>query len=46
VTYATGAGISFADRAEIDRIVEATKPTHGMRSLVHAVVMSPLFRNK
>jgi hypothetical protein len=47
VTYATGATISFADRAVIDDIVAATKNTdHGIRSILHAVVASPLFLNK
>ena len=47
VTYATGAEISFADRATIDEIVAATAKTdHGVRSLVHAVVQSTLFRHK
>jgi hypothetical protein len=47
VTYATGARISFADRAVIEEIVTATRPNHhGVRSLVHAIVMSSLFQNK
>lgn len=47
VTYATGAPISFADRAEIERIVAATKAgDHGFRSLIHAVVQSEAFGSK
>jgi hypothetical protein len=47
ITYGTGAGISFADRAALDEIVAATKKNdHGVRSLVHAVVQSPVFRQK
>jgi hypothetical protein len=47
LVYATGAGISFADRAEVERIVTATtKSNHGVRSLIHAVVQSRLFTNK
>ena len=47
LTYATGAPISFADRAEIERIVETTRDKdHGLRSLIHAVVQSPLFHSK
>lgn len=47
VTYATGAGISFADRAVLEEIVASTrKSDHGVRSLVHAVVQSRLFRHK
>jgi len=45
--YATGAGIRFADREAIDRIVAKTKATkHGLRSLVHEVVASDLFQTK
>jgi hypothetical protein len=47
VTYATGAEISFADRAALDEIIASTKKTdHGVASLVHAVVHSRLFRHK
>jgi hypothetical protein len=42
--YATGAEVSFADRAEIRRIVESTKSSeHGLRSLIHALAASDLF---
>jgi Protein of unknown function (DUF1588)/Protein of unknown function (DUF1585)/Protein of unknown function (DUF1592) len=45
--YATGAPITFADRAEIDRIIATTRAKdHGFRSLIHAVVQSPLFQSK
>ncbi|MFM8727282.1 MAG: DUF1585 domain-containing protein, partial [Planctomycetaceae bacterium] len=47
VLYATGAEIDFADRAVIEQIVRDTKvQKHGLRSLLHAVVQSPLFREK
>ena len=47
VTYATGAGISFSDRAAIEAIVARTRTGgHGVRSMLHAVVASPLFLNK
>ncbi len=47
LTYATGAPPQFADRDEIERIVERTKKTeHGLRSLLHEVVQSRMFRNK
>jgi hypothetical protein len=46
-TYATGAEISFADRAEIQRVVEAAKGSeYGLRTLLHQVVASRLFRSK
>jgi hypothetical protein len=42
--YATGTEISFADRAEIRRIVAQTKANgYGLRSLLHALAQSPLF---
>jgi len=47
VVYATGAPVDFADRGVVDQILVDTKPRdHGLRSLVHAVVQSPLFRFK
>jgi hypothetical protein len=45
--YATGAPIRFADRAAIEQTLQATAPkNYGVRSLVHAVVQSELFRSK
>lgn len=45
ITYATGTPVSFADRAEIERIVASTRANdHGFRSLIHAVVGSQLFQ--
>lgn len=45
--YATGAPISFADRKAIQEIVQKTRQKkHGFRSLIHAVVQSPLFQQK
>ena len=42
--YATGTEVSFADRAEIRRIVEATKKSgHGFRSLIHALAANSIF---
>ena len=46
-TYATGAGISFADRSEIEKIAQRTKGKGGgFRTLIHEIVQSPLFQNK
>jgi hypothetical protein len=45
--YATGAPVRFSDRPQIDAIVTAAKPeSYGVRSLVHALVQSELFRKK
>ncbi len=47
VVYSTGATPTMADRREIDRIVAATaEADHGVRSIVHAVVQSDLFRSR
>jgi hypothetical protein len=45
--FATGAPVRFSDRDEIEKILTASKAhQYGVRSLVHAVVQSELFRNK
>ncbi|PYL00534.1 MAG: hypothetical protein DME19_04815 [Verrucomicrobia bacterium] len=45
--YATGAPIRFADREPIEQILERTKSgRYGVRSLIHELVQSELFRNK
>jgi hypothetical protein len=44
--YATGAGIGFSDRDEIEAIVARTHDQqHGLRSIVHAVIQSEAFHN-
>ena len=45
--YATGAPIRFSDRPAIEQILDQTEADkYGVRSLVHAIVESSLFRNK
>ncbi len=45
--YSTGAEIDFADRAVVETIVlDAKSHNHGFRSLLHAVVQSPIFLQK
>ncbi len=47
MTYATGAEIQFADRREIDQIVDALEEDeYGFRSLIHAVTQSDVFLSK
>ncbi len=47
VTYATGQPVGFGDHAAVGRILtEAKRSDYGLRSLVHAVVGSELFRSK
>jgi len=42
--YATGTEVSFADRAEVRRIVESTKGSErGLRSLIHKLAESEIF---
>ena len=44
ITYATGASVSFADRAEVEKIIQRTKAKHfGVRALLLEVIASPLF---
>jgi hypothetical protein len=45
--YATGAPVRFADREQINAILErASSSRYGVRSLIHELVQSELFRNK
>jgi hypothetical protein len=45
--YATGAPVSFADRATVEQILGRARPhAYGVRTLVHELVQSPLFLNK
>lgn len=47
VTYSTGAPIEFADRAQVERVLDrAADSQYGMRTLIHEMVQSPLFQTK
>jgi len=47
LTYATGASIEFADRREIDQIVnQLSDEDYGFRSLIHASIQSDVFLSK
>ena len=47
LTYGTGAGIQFADRDAITAILKKAEPQkHGLRTLVHEIVQSPVFQSK
>lgn len=47
VTYGTGHPVSFGDHAAVNKILaEAKRTDYGLRTLVHEVVASELFRNK
>ena len=47
LTFATGAGPTYVDRALVEDILAGTKPTgYGLRSILTEIVLSPAFRNK
>ncbi|MBL8177215.1 MAG: DUF1592 domain-containing protein [Bryobacterales bacterium] len=47
IAYSTGAPVSFGDRAEVERILDtASKGRYGLRSMLHEIVQSRLFRHK
>lgn len=47
VVYGTGAGVGFADREEVEKILDSVRVRgYGVRSIVHEIVQSDLFRNK
>jgi mono/diheme cytochrome c family protein len=47
VVYSTGAGLQFSDRSRVDEIVaRARSKGYGVRTLIHEVVQSELFRTK
>lgn len=47
LVYATGAPVSFSDRGEVEKVLDlAEEDEYGLRTLIHQVVLSPLFRKK
>jgi len=47
VTYATGAPVEMHDRAQIDQMLElSASREYGVRTLIHAVTQSELFKTK
>jgi len=47
VVFATGAPVRFGDRRAVDRILDlASAKEYGVRTLIHNLVQSELFRNK
>ena len=47
ITYSTGAPVSFADQAVVDAMMaELVASKYGLRSMIHAIVQSPLFLEK
>jgi Protein of unknown function (DUF1592)/Protein of unknown function (DUF1588)/Protein of unknown function (DUF1585)/Protein of unknown function (DUF1587)/Protein of unknown function (DUF1595)/Planctomycete cytochrome C len=46
-TYGTGAPIGFADRNQVDQVLDKTRGSgYGVRDIVFGIVQSDLFRNK
>jgi hypothetical protein len=47
VLYATGAPVSFADRAQVERMLQASRKSQfGLRTMIHQVALNPLFTKK
>ncbi|MDF1862355.1 MAG: DUF1592 domain-containing protein [Verrucomicrobiales bacterium] len=47
LVYATGAPVGFADRDEVAAILEKSRASEfGVRTIIHEIVQSPLFRKK
>ena len=47
LTYSTGGPVQFADHAEVEAIVkQVAAKNYGLRSLIHKVVQSSIFREK
>ena len=47
ITYSTGASVTHLDQRAIDDIVKsAAADDYGLRSLIHGVIQSDLFRSK
>ena len=47
ITYSSGAPISFSDRVAVEAILAKVRPQqYGLRSLLHAIIQSDLFRSK
>lgn len=47
IVYTTGTPISFADRDGVDVILDkSSQSKYGVRSILHAVIQSELFRNQ
>jgi hypothetical protein len=47
ILYATGAPVSYADRASVDLILERSRENgYGLRSLLREIVMNQVFQRK
>ena len=47
ITYSTGAPVRFGDRPKVEAILDRARPSgYGVKSLLHGIIDSELFRNK
>jgi hypothetical protein len=47
IAYSTGTPVTFGDRAALEEMLdEAESSNYGVRSLIHALVRSEMFRRK
>jgi hypothetical protein len=47
MVYATGHGLEYGDQPVIEQVVEQSRASdYGLRTMVHAIVQSQLFRTK
>ncbi len=47
IVYATGAPVSFGDRGEVETMLDqCAQGGYGVRSLIHSLIQSKIFRNK
>lgn len=47
VVYSTGAPVGFADQLAVEAMMKSlAKRNYGIRSMIHEIVQSDMFRNK
>ena len=46
IVFATGAPVSFADRTDVEEMLDACRPDYRVRDLIHALVQNRIFLNK
>jgi hypothetical protein len=46
LVYSTGREVRFTDRPALQSILEKTGPNHGVRTLIHEIIQSPLFQTR
>ncbi len=46
LSYSTGREVAFSDRPALKTILDKTGPQGGVRTLIHAIIQSPLFQTR